>query len=162
MRADITNGTVKGLGLVRTVVVATSGRSDAPSPSASASSDEPFARLGATLTVADGFASPQDLHFESNDLLVAAAGALRLDGSAINLAGQLQLSDKLSGQAGRDLVRYTQEQGRVTLPVAITGSTDNLDVRIDVASVARRAITNRANDEVQKGIKKGLGRLLGR
>ena len=162
VRADITTGTVKGLGLVRTVVVATSGRSDAPSPSASASSDEPFARLGATLTVADGSASTQDLRFESNDLLVAAAGALRLDGSAINLAGQVQLSDKLSQQAGRDLVRYAQEQGRVTLPVTIAGSADNLQVRIDMASVARRAITNRANDEVQKGIKKGLGRLLGR
>lgn len=160
-RVDITNGTVKGLGLVRTVIVATSGRADS-SPQSGASSDEPFARLSATLTVANGSASTQDLRFESNDLLLAAAGAVRLDGSAIDLAGQVQLSDKLSQQAGRDLVRYTQDQGRVTLPATITGSAGSPQVRIDVASVAKRAIVNRATEEAQKGIKKGLGRLLGK
>jgi uncharacterized protein involved in outer membrane biogenesis len=161
-RVDITNGTVKRLGLVRTVVIATSGRSDAPSQSAGASGDEPFARLGATLSVAEGSAGTEDLRFESNDLLLVAAGAVRLDGSAINLSGHVQLSDKLSQQAGRDLVRYTQEGGRVTLPVTITGSADNPQVRIDMASVARRAITNRAREEAEKAIKKGLGGLLGR
>lgn len=46
--------------------------------------------------MAEGSASTRDLRFESNDLLLTAAGAVRLDGSAINLAGQVQLSDKLS------------------------------------------------------------------
>lgn len=160
-RVDITNGTVKRLGLVRAVIVATSGRADS-SPQNGASSDEPFARLSATLAVANGSASTQDLRFESNDLLLSAAGVIRLDGSAIDLAGKVQLSDKLSQQAGRDLVRYTQEQGRATLPATITGSADNPRVRIDVASVAKRAIVNRATEEAQKGIKKGLGRIFGR
>lgn len=161
-RIDITNGTVKGLGLVRTVILATSGRGDARPQTAGASSDEPFARLGATLMIAGGAAVTQDLRFESNDLLLAAAGVIRLDGSAINLSGQLQLSDKLSQQAGRDLVRYTEDQGRVTLPVTITGSADNLQVRVDVASLTKRAITNRATEEIQKRMKKGLDRILGR
>lgn len=161
-RVDITNGTIKGLGLVRTVVLATSGRGNARPETSSESSAEPFARLGATLMVADGAAVTQDLRLESNDLLFAAAGVIRLDGSAVNLTGQVQLSDKLSQQAGRDLVRYTQDQGRVTLPATITGSADNLQVRIDVASLAKRAIVNRATEEIQKRMKKGLGRLLGR
>lgn len=162
-RVDITNGTVKRLGLVRSVIVATSGRSGAIAQSASdVSSDEPFARLAATLAVANGSASTTDLRFESNDLLLAAVGVVRLDGTSINLVGNVQLSDTLSAQAGRDLVRYTQEQGRVTLPATITGSADNPEVRIDVASVARRAMTNRAKEEVQGAVKKGLGRLFGR
>lgn len=161
-RVDITNGIVKRLGLVRTVILATSGRTDPAPASAGVSSDEPFARLNATLAVANGSASTQDLRFESNDLLLAAAGNVRLDGSAIDLAGQAQLSDKLSQQAGRDLVRYTQNQGRVTLPVTIAGSAYAPRVRIDLASVAKRAIVNRATEEAQKGIKKGLGRLLGK
>ena len=161
-RVDITNGTVKRLGLVRSVVLATSGRSDAPLQSAGVSGDEPFARVSATLTVADGSARTQNLVFESKDLLLSAAGAVRLDGSAINLAGQAQLSDTLSRQAGRDLVRYTQEQGRVTLPVTIAGSADNPQVHVDVASLARRAITNRASEETQKAIQGGLGRLFGK
>jgi uncharacterized protein involved in outer membrane biogenesis len=154
VRADITDGVIKNLGLIETVVVATSGRADAKSPSGSR--DEPFSRLGATLTVAGGSASTQDLRLESKDLLLSAAGAVRLDGSAINLRGQVQLSDELSQQAGRDLVRYTQQQGRVTLPATITGSASNPQVSIDIADMAKRAITNRGMEEAQKALKKGL------
>jgi uncharacterized protein involved in outer membrane biogenesis len=161
-RIDITDGTVKNLGLVHTIVVATSGRADARSAAGGGSRDEPFSRLGGTLNVSGGFLSTPDLAFESKDLLLAAGGAMKLDGTAMNLQGQVQLSDELSKQAGRDLVRYTQEGGRVTLPATITGSASNPQVRIDVASMAKRAITNRANEEAQKAIKKGLGGLLRR
>ncbi len=134
-------------------------RSGAANQMAGHSRDEPFSRLGATLTVAGGSASTQDLRLESKDLLLAAAGAVRLDGSAVNLLGQVQLSEALSQQAGRDLVRYTQEQGRVTLPATITGPAGHLQVHIDVAAMAKRAITNRASEEVQKALKNGLGGL---
>jgi uncharacterized protein involved in outer membrane biogenesis len=158
-RVDITDGTIKNLGLVQTVVIATSMRSGAANQTLGHSRDEPFSRLGATLTVAGGSASTQDLRLESKDLLLAAAGAVRLDGSAVNLRGQVQLSEALSQQAGRDLVRYTQEQGRVTLPATITGPAGHLQVHIDVADMAKRAITNRASEEVQKALKNGLGGL---
>jgi uncharacterized protein involved in outer membrane biogenesis len=161
-RVDITKGTVKNLGLVRTIVTSTSGRSGGSTKSASGPANESFERLGATLAVANGSASTQDLRFESPDLLLAATGGLRLDGSAINLAGQVQLSEELTQQAGRDLVRYTQEQGRVTLPATITGSADNPQVRIDMTKVATRAITNKATDEAQKAINKSLGGLFKR
>ncbi|HEV2984484.1 MAG TPA: AsmA-like C-terminal region-containing protein, partial [Vicinamibacterales bacterium] len=157
-RVNIVNGAVKNLGLVRSIVVATSGRADAAG-AGGGTRDEPFTKLGATLTVAGGSASTEDLRFESKDLLLAAAGIVRLDGSAVNLTGQVQLSDELSKQAGRDLVRYTQEGGRVTLPATITGSADAPHVTIDVASMAKRALTNRANEEAQKALKKGLSGL---
>jgi uncharacterized protein involved in outer membrane biogenesis len=156
-RIDIVDGNIKNLGLIRTVVVATSGRADASA--SGGSRDEPFTKLGATFTIANGSASTQDLRFESKDLLLAAAGTMRLDGSAIDLPGQVQLSDELSKQAGRDLVRYTQEGGRVTLPATITGSASAPQVRIDVASMAKRALTNRATEEAQKALKKGLSGL---
>ena len=157
-RVDIVDGVVKNLGLVRTVVVATSGRADAGGAGGGAR-DEPFTKLGATLTVSGASARTDDLRLESKDLLLAAAGTVRLDGSDINLTGQVQLSDELSKQAGRDLVRYTQQGGRVTLPATITGSAEAPRVRIDIASMARRAVTDRANEEAQKALKKGLGRL---
>jgi uncharacterized protein involved in outer membrane biogenesis len=157
-RVDIVDGVIKNLGLIRSVVVATSGRADATGAGGGAR-DEPFTKLGATLTVSGGSASTEDLRFESKDLLLGATGAVRLDGSAINLTGQVQLSDQLSKQAGRDLVRYTQEGGRVTLPATITGPANAPQVRIDIASMAKRALTNRANDEAQKALKKGLGGL---
>ncbi len=156
-RIDVVNGVVKGLGLVRSIIVATSMKSGATS-NLTASTDEPFTRLGGTFTISGGAASTQDFRFESENLGLNAAGGLRLDGSAVNLVGNVQLSDTLTKQAGSDLVRYTQSGGRVTLPASITGSSQNLQVRIDAGEVAKRAITNRANEE----IKKRLGGLFGR
>jgi uncharacterized protein involved in outer membrane biogenesis len=160
-RVDLVDGVIKNLGLIRSIVVATSMRADAAGAVGGAR-DEPFTKLGATLTVDTGSARTEDLRFTSKDVLLAAAGAVRLDGRGIDLAGQVQLSDELSKQAGRDLVRYTQEGGRVTLPATITGSAEAPQVRIDIASMAKRALTNRANEEAQKALKKGLSGLFKR
>jgi uncharacterized protein involved in outer membrane biogenesis len=157
VRADIKDGVVKNLGLLRAVVLATSMRADSKSQITEGSRDEPFSSLGGTFSIASGQASTNDLRFESKDMTVTVAGAVALNGSAVNLKGQVQLSEALSQQAGRDLLRYTQEQGRVTLPATVSGSAENLSARIDVGSVAERAIKNRANEEVQKVFKKGLG-----
>jgi hypothetical protein len=194
LRAEIRDGVVKNLGLVRSVIVATSGRGDgggaasglaalsqlsgsAPAAqpagsgntAASASRDEKFTRLGATLAIADQVASTSDLRFESPDVLMSGGGTLRLDGSAIDLKTQLQLSEALTQQAGRDLVRYTQQGGRVTLPATITGSAINPVVRIDIGDLASRAARNAANEQLEKGrkqleneLKKGLGGLFGK
>lgn len=157
-RVDILDGVIKNLGLIRSVVVATSGRAD-DAGAAGGTRDEPFTKLGATLTIGGGSAGTEDLRFESKDLLLTAAGTVRPDGSGINLKGQVQLSDELSKQAGRDLIRYTQQGGRVTLPATITGSAEAPHVRIDIADMAKRALANRANEEAQKALKKGLGSL---
>ena len=121
-RIDATDGTVKGLGLVRAVVLAGSMREGSLSEAKAGSSTEPYTRLGATFTLAGGTASTSDLRFESKDVLLDAAGSFRLDGSDVNLAGQMQLSEALSAQAGRDLVRSTANQGRVALPATIRGT----------------------------------------
>ena len=149
-RIDVTNGVVKGLGLVRSIIVATSIRAARRRTSAG----RPTSRSrgsGSTFMISGGAASTQDFRFESENLGLDAAGGLRLDGSAINLVGNVQLSEALTKQAGTDLVRYTQSGGRVTLPASITGTSQNLQVKIDAGEVARRAITNRAREEVNGG-----------
>ena len=162
-RIDVVDGIVKKLGLVRNVVIAGSMREGATKQAmAGGSTDEPFTRLGATLRIGNGLAATDDLRFESKDLLLTASGNVRLDATNVDLAGRIQLTDELSKQAGSDLTRYTADQGRVTLPTTITGPADNLSVRIDVADMAKRAIKNRATEEVQKQLKNGLGGLLRR
>ena len=153
-RVDIRDGVVRNLGLVKAVVVATSMRGDSQMPKPSGSNDEPFTLLGATLKLANGSVHTDDLQFQSPDILLRAAGSLRLDGSAIDLKGDVQLSEALTQQAGRDLVRYTQQQGRVTLPATITGSAQSPSVRIDVASLANRAVQNKAKEELNKALGK--------
>jgi uncharacterized protein involved in outer membrane biogenesis len=157
-RIDATDGSVKGLGLVRGVVLVGSGRAKSQEQARTASSTEPFTRLGSTLSLGGGTATTKDLRFESNNLLLDAAGSFRLDGSNVDLAGKVQLSDELTAQAGQDLVRYTAENGRVTLPASIGGSADNLQVRIDTGAVLKRAITNRAEEEVKKALRGLFGK----
>jgi uncharacterized protein involved in outer membrane biogenesis len=156
-RVDIKDGSVKNLGLVRTVVVATSMRSDAQPLPARSPNDEHFSQLGATLAIAGGSARTNDLLFESPDVTLKAAGSVQLNGSAIDLKGNVQLSEALSQQAGRDLYRYTQEEGRVTLPATVTGSAQSPAVRIDLGAAATRAMKNKLNEEATKAINKALG-----
>lgn len=171
-RIDIVDGVVRNLGLVHSIVVATSMRAGAlpqAASSATASSDEPFSKLGATLDIANGAVRTGDLLFESRDVVLSAQGVVQLIASTVDLKGRVQLSDALSQQAGRDLVRLTQDQGRVTLPAAVTGSLESPSVRIDVGDMAKRALQNAVNEQTDRAktqateaVKKKLEGLLGR
>jgi uncharacterized protein involved in outer membrane biogenesis len=155
VRLDVKDGIVKNLGLLRTVVLATSMRGDREREHLDDSSpDEPFSRLGATLRIGNGVAATNDLQFESEDVSLRAGGTVALDGSLVNLRGNVQLSEALSRQSGNDLQRYANEDGRVTLPVTVTGPVEDLSVGFDTGAAATRAITNRATEEVEKGLKK--------
>jgi hypothetical protein len=92
----------------------------------------------------------------STDIDLTASGSLALASMSADLAGRAQLSEALSRQAGTDLVRYTQEGGRVTVPVTVAGPIDRLAVRVDLADAAQRAIRNKAAEEAQKLIDKKL------
>jgi AsmA protein len=157
-RFDVTNGTVARLGLVRTVVVATSGRSGSTRQASSGS--EAFSKLGATFAIGSGVARTEDMRFESPDVLLTAVGTVRLDGQNVELSGPLQLSKELSDQAGRDLVRYTAKEGLVTVPVTVTGPVDNLKVSVGMTDLARRAITNKATEEIKKGVLGALKKII--
>ena len=159
-RLTITNGVVKNLALVKSAVAATSLDPQAVIASSQGPHDEPFSELGATLSIFSGTASTPDLHFVAPDLRLDAGGALRLDGSALNLKGVIQLSEELSRQANSTLVRATGQDGRIQLPATVTGVAGKYSIAIDTAAVAKRAITNEATRQAQEAVKKGLGRYL--
>ncbi len=164
VRLDITNGVVRNLGIVRSVGTATSMSFDGlKQASASAKdTDEPFTKLGATVTLADGAASTQDLKFEAADLLLLASGVIRLDGRAINLKGQVQLSEGLSQQVHHTMLKLSQDNGRVILPATITGSVTAPVVRVDAKDIAKRALKNTATEVAPTLLKKGLSGLMRR
>lgn len=172
-RIDIVDGVVKNLGLVNSVVMATSMKagalSQAVSNAKSGSSDEPFSKIGATLDIANGAVHTNDMEFESKDLVLNAQGVINLVASTLDLKGRVQLSDELSKQAGSDLVKYTQEEGRVTLPATVSGTFEAPSVKIDAGDMAKRALKNavneqkeRAKTEATKAVGKKLGGLFGR
>jgi uncharacterized protein involved in outer membrane biogenesis len=161
-RVTIANGTVKNLALVKSAVAATSLNPQAVIASSQGPHDEPFTEMGATLAVSGGSASTQDLHFVSKDIRLDAAGALKLDGSVVNLKGQVQLSEELSRQANANIVRFTQQDGRITLPAAITGVAGKYSIEIDANSMAKRAVVSEAKGRATEAVKKGLGGFLRR
>lgn len=172
-RVDIVDGVVKNLGLVNSVVLATSMRTGALSQAASNAksgpSDEPFSKMGATLDIANGALGTNDMVFESKDLILTAQGVVNLIASTLDLKGRVQLSDELTKQAGSDLVKYTQEAGRVTLPASVSGTIEAPSVKIDAGDMAKRALKNAVNEqkekakaEATKALSKKLGGLFGR
>jgi uncharacterized protein involved in outer membrane biogenesis len=167
-RVDLTDGTIAGLQLVRTLVTASSGRGgilasagQAVTASRTATGGERFSRLGATLRVDDGGLSTDDLAMASTDVDLTASGTLRLADMGADFGGRAQLSEALSREAGTDLYRYAQEGGRVTLPVTVSGPIQRLAVRVDLADAAKRAIRNRATEEINKALERNLPKGLG-
>jgi uncharacterized protein involved in outer membrane biogenesis len=162
-RVEISNGSIAGLALVRTIVLATSGRGGyATSAQTAVTSQgntgeaERFSRLAATLALADGVIRTNDLALQSTDVDLAGAGAVALATMTTAVKGQVQLSNELSKKGGTDLYRYAQQDGRVTLPVTVSGPLASLSVRIDLAQATSRAIQNRMNEELNKAIERNL------
>jgi uncharacterized protein involved in outer membrane biogenesis len=157
-RLEIKDGTVARLGMVRAVIVATAMRSEPKGPSGPGT--EKFSRLGATFNMDSGVARTDDLQFESPDVLLAAKGTARLDGTKVEMGGPLQLSKELSSQAGPDLVRYTAKDGLVTVPITVTGPVTDLHVGVELSELAQRAILNRAREELKKGLGSALKKII--
>jgi uncharacterized protein involved in outer membrane biogenesis len=144
-RVTITDGRVPGLDIVRTVVLAF-GK---PSGERPAGSGEAFTRLAASLAVGGQTLTTGDLTLASRDLDMTGEGTLSLASQAVNLRTDVTLSRELSTQAGRDLYRLAREGDRIVLPARIGGTVASPTVFVDVQSALKRAIRNRAEDEIK-------------
>jgi uncharacterized protein involved in outer membrane biogenesis len=142
----ITDGAIPNLHLVRALVVAF-GR---PEPGASGGGDR-FTRIAATMQLAKGVLRFSTLTFASPDVDVDGSGTLNLAAGAVDVSGRAQLSETLTRQAGRDLVRYTADNNRVTVPVTVTGPVAAPQVRVEAAALLRRAAENEVKSQIQKG-----------
>ena len=116
-----------------------------------------FSRLAATLNVGGRALSTNDLTFVSRDVDMTGEGTLSLATQALDFRTNIVLSPELSAQAGRDLYRVAHEGDRVVLPARITGTVAAPTVFVDVEAALKRAIRNRAQDEI-KSLFERLGR----
>ena len=90
----------------------------------------------------------------------AAAG--RLSTGALEAHGDVALSKDLTAQAGTDLRRYAQQDGRVVVPANVGGTIDRPRVAVDIQAAAARAFQNeiqRRTKTIFEGLfkKKGKG-----
>jgi hypothetical protein len=136
IRAAVTDGTIPGMDMVRAVVLAF-GRPDGAPPEGSGSE---FSRLGGTFALADGTLRTDDLAMESRDFDLSGRATLDLVSRAIDATVDVMLSQELTAQAGTDLRRYAQEDGRIIIPARITGTLDRTVVALDLEAVVKRAV----------------------
>ena len=143
--AAITNGTIEHLDLVRTIVLAFGKPSGVPAEG----SGTTFTRLGGTFALANRSLTSTDLSLASRDFDVAGRSTLRLSTGALDARGDVVLSRELTAQAGTDLRRYAQEDGRVIVPALVGGTIDQPQVTVDIQAAAARAFQN----EIQRRAK---------
>lgn len=136
IRAAITDGSIPGMDMVRTIVLAF-GRPDGAPPEGSGSV---FSRLGGAFALADGTMRTDDLAMASRDFDLAGTASFNLISRAVDATVDVVLSRELTAQAGTDLRRLAQEDGRVIIPARVTGTLDRAIVTPDLAAAARRAI----------------------
>jgi uncharacterized protein involved in outer membrane biogenesis len=145
MTAAITNGTMPRLDLVRTLVLAFGKPNGAPAPG----SGSAFSRLGGTFALANGVVSSEDLAMAARDFDMTGRGGVTFASGAVAARGTVVLSKELTAQAGVDLRRYAQEDGRVVVPAVIGGTLQQPSVTLDLVAATRRALEN----EVQRRAK---------
>jgi len=145
------------LHLVRTIVLAF-GK---PAPGSAGGGDR-FTRIGATMQLANNIVRFSTISFASTDVDVDGSGTLNLAAGAIDVAGKARLSEALTAQAGRDLVRYTADANRVTVPVTVTGPVSAPRVNVDAGAVLRRAAENEMKSQIKKRTEGLFDRLTGR
>jgi hypothetical protein len=149
--AQIVKGTIRQLGLVRTVVVFF-GKPAADAPGASDAFDSIDVRFGLANQVFRGEA--MSLH--SRDVDMVGSGTLDTATKALNGKFDISLSEALSAQAGNDLQRYTREGNRVVLPANLSGTLEKPRVTIDARAALQRGLKNELSDRL-----KGLMDLFG-
>ena len=147
-QVTISNGSIKRLGLVRTIVLFF-GR---PAPDAGASTDK-FDRIEATFAVVRQVVAASALSLHSPDVDLVGQGTLTIPTKALDGHVDASLSEALSAQAGTDLARYTREGKRIVVPAVIGGTLTSPRVTIDAGAAVKRGLRN----EVQRRLKDILG-----
>jgi uncharacterized protein involved in outer membrane biogenesis len=149
--AAITNGSIPGLDMVRTIVLAFGKPSGAP-PAGSGSA---FTHLGGDFVIQNGVVRSDNLTFASRDFDMHGRASLRVQSGALVAVTDVELSKELTAQAGTDLRRYAQSDGRIVLPAHITGTIAQPSITLDLAAATRRALEN----ELKRRAKSLLGDL---
>ena len=136
--ATVNNGSIPRLDLIRTVVLAF-GKPSGVAPEGSGTA---FEQMAGHFALSRGTLRSEDLRLRARDFDAVGRGNLVLDSGAVEARADVVLSRELTEQAGTDLRRYAQQDGRVVVPATVGGTLTNPNVFIDVAAATRRALGN--------------------
>jgi AsmA protein len=115
-------------------------------------SDTQFERLSATLNIAAGQATTDDLLLEAGHVRVQAAGRVGADRS-LDLRGSAIVSAERVADAVasvRELARLRNSRGEVEVPLTITGSLDAPSFGLDVGAAVKQGL----EDELRRRLRR--------
>ena len=142
--AKISNGTIRRLGLVRTIVVFF-GKPASDAPGAS----DAFDSMDLQFALANQVFRADALSLHSRDVDLVGSGTLATASKALEGKFDISLSEALSGQAGNDLQRFTREGNRVVLPANVGGTLESPRVTIDAAAAMKRGLRNEVGERLK-------------
>jgi hypothetical protein len=120
--------------------------------------DTTFERLSATLAVANGMFTTDDLQLHAGELDVFATGTIGFD-QRLALEGRAVLTREKTEQLRQQSPHVSaqrNDRGELELPFVIRGTAAAPAITIDTGAMLRRA----GEKELRRGIKRGLDRLL--
>lgn len=142
--AKIANGTMRRLGLVRTIVVFF-GKPAADAPGAS----DAFDSIDLQFALQNQVFRAEALSLHSRDVDLVGSGTLATASKALAGKFDISLSEALSAQAGNDLQRFTREGNRVVLPANLAGTLESPRVTIDAAAAMKRGLRNEVGNRLK-------------
>jgi len=142
--AKIANGTIRRLGLVRTIVVFF-GKPASDAPGAS----DAFDSMDLQFALANQVFRADALSLHSRDVDLVGSGTLATASKALEGKFDISLSEALSSQAGNDLQRFTREGNRVVLPANVGGTLESPRVTIDAAAAMKRGLRNEVGERLK-------------
>jgi uncharacterized protein involved in outer membrane biogenesis len=108
-----------------------------------------FKTLEAAFVVADGFADFKRIYLINPQIEVNGSGTMTLERPSLNIAMEAVLSAQASARAGKGkpATFFKDSQGRIVLPLKITGSVESPSVDLDSSKVLQRG----SGQVVEKG-----------
>jgi hypothetical protein len=109
-----------------------------------------FKTLEATFVVADGFADFKRIYLINPQIEMSGSGTMTLDRPSLNLAMEAVLSAQASARAakGKTAAFFKDSQGRMVVPLKITGPLESPSVELDSSKMLQRG----SGQVVEKGL----------
>jgi hypothetical protein len=140
-RITLTDGRIANLGIARSISAASSPNPQQAAQQSSGPGDTPFKTVTTALSVSGGSASLLDLRLHSGELTLLGGGGVKLDGSAVTVFADVQLSEALSKQVAAGRGRRLESAATLAVPVTIRGSTSHYQVSVELQEMTTAPLT---------------------
>jgi hypothetical protein len=117
--------------------------------------DTRFEKLSATLAIASGQATTDDLVLEAGHVRVEAAGRIGVDRSLDLRGSAIVAADHVAGAVAsvREIARLRNSRGEIEVPLTITGSLDAPSFSLDMGTAVKKGLADELRRRLRRFIR---------